>query len=96
MLAVIRPEDVVPHEMGYRAEGNGNVVDSRIGEMEFLGSFWRCRLDGDAVGGTGLIADMSVNAVRRLSLSEGDPLTVEFPPERLLGFAERLGDDNDR
>ncbi len=96
MLAVIRPEDVVPHEADYRADGNGNVVDTRMGEMEFLGSFWRCRLDGETLGGTEVIADMSVNAVRRLSLTEGDPLTVELPPERLMGFAERPGDDDNR
>ena len=33
-----------------------------------------------------LIADFSMNAVRRLSLAEGKTMSVELPPERLLVF----------
>jgi iron(III) transport system ATP-binding protein len=97
VLAVIRPEDVIPHEAGYRREGHGpegggrNVIDVSIDEMEFLGSFWRARLGGPQLGGIELVADLSINAVRRLSVTEGDPITIELPPGRLMAFAREAG-----
>ncbi|MGR3717470.1 MAG: putative 2-aminoethylphosphonate ABC transporter ATP-binding protein [Thermohalobaculum sp.] len=94
VLAVIRPEDVVPHEAGYRREGDGrNVIDVTIDEMEFLGSFWRTRLGGPQLGGIELMADFPVNVVRRLSLAEGGPMTIELPAERLMAFARGGGDE---
>src|SRR3546814_4754227 len=54
--------------------------------MEFLGSFWRSRLSGTALGDEQLVADFSINAVRRLSLDEGAPLTIELPASRLIAF----------
>ena len=99
-LAVIRPEDVIPHEAGYRREGNGpedggrNVIDVIIDEMEFLGSFWRSRLGGPQLGGIELMADLSINAVRRLSLAEGGPMTIELPAERLMAFTRGGGDEH--
>ena len=35
-----------------------------------------------------LVADFSINAVRRLSLAEGGTINVELPAVRLLAFAE--------
>ncbi len=94
VLAVIRPEDVVPHEAGYRREDDGrNVIDVSIDEMEFLGSFWRSRLGGPQLGGIELVADLSINAVRRLALAEGDPMTIELPAGRLMAFARGGGDE---
>ena len=94
VLAVIRPEDLVPHKAGYRREGDGrNVIDVTIDEMEFLGSFWRTRLGGPQLGGIELMADFSVNAVRRLALAEGGPMTIELPAERLMAFARGGGDE---
>src|SRR5690606_2029647 len=66
VIAAIRPEDVTPHAPGSRPEGAGNLIDVTIGEMEFLGSFWRTRLRGEELGEEVLIADFSVNAARRL------------------------------
>ncbi len=92
VLAVIRPEDVIPHQAGYRREGDGgNVIDVSVDEMEFLGSFWRARLGGPQLGGIELVADLSINAVRRLSVTEGDPITIELPPGRLMAFAREAG-----
>jgi len=88
----IRPEDVVP------VEGNGADAGNRftmtIAEMEFLGSFWRARLTGPALGGTDLEADFSVNAIRRLTLEQGATLSVELPADRLHVFADSGGDDD--
>ena len=94
VLAVIRPEDVVPHPAGYRRDGDGrNIIDVRVGDMEFLGSFWRTRLSGPQLGGAELLADVSINAVRRMSLTEGAAITIELPAERLMAFAQRGGDE---
>ncbi|SUY29265.1 iron(III) transport system ATP-binding protein [Aminobacter aminovorans] len=84
VIAAIRPEDVIPHASGSLANGAANAIDVTISEMEFLGSFWRTRLHGHALGNETLIADFSTNAARRLSLVQGVALTVELPAERLL------------
>lgn len=88
VTATIRPEDVIPHEPGFKSDDRANLIDVVIGEMEFLGSFWRTRLRGEKLGDEILIADFSVNAARRLGLTEGGALTVELPADRLLVFAQ--------
>jgi len=95
VTAVIRPEDVIPHEPGYRGDGNANVIAASLDEMEFLGSFWRTRLGGTGLGTAGLVADFSINAMLRLSLKQGMAMSVELPPGRLLTFP-REGSDGDR
>jgi iron(III) transport system ATP-binding protein len=87
VTAVIRPEDVIPHEIGFERDGR-NVLEVTVGDMEFLGSFWRARLSAKRLGAVELVADFSINAVRRLSLAEGGTINVELPAERLLAFAE--------
>lgn len=88
VIAAIRPEDVIPHEIGSKSVDTRNVLDVVIGEMEFLGSFWRTRLRGEKLGNDVLIADFSINATRRLGLTEGGVLTVELPADRLLVFPQ--------
>ena len=68
------------------AETSANVLEARVEEMAFLGSFWRVRLTVDGLGGIALMADFSVNAARRLTLAEGETVTIELPAERLLVF----------
>lgn len=87
VVAAIRPEDVIPHETGSKLGDTQNLIDVIIGEMEFLGSFWRTRLRGEKLGDEVLIADFSINAARRLGLAEGGALTVELPADRLLVFS---------
>lgn len=88
IVVTIRPEDIIPHAAGTRtAVSDGGLLDVTIGEMEFLGSFWRSRLSGAALDGEELYADFSINAVRRLSLGEGATLTIELPGSRLIAFA---------
>lgn len=93
ILAAIRPEDIIPHGTGARSPGAEdiiitpeNVVTVDVTEMEFLGSFWRCRLHNDMFGKDDLIADFSINAVRRLGLKEGEHMTIELDRDRLMGF----------
>ncbi len=91
----IRPEDIVPHGSG-ALSGDGtdssdepsNAMRAQIGEMEFLGSFWRALLvDGD-VGNAGIYADFSINAVRRMELAEGKTIEIELPAERVNVFPD--------
>jgi iron(III) transport system ATP-binding protein len=94
IVVTIRPEDIIPHAPGsQQAAADRGLLDVTIGEMEFLGSFWRSRLTGEALGGETLYADFSMNAVRRLSLDEGASLTIELPASRLIAFP--AGADHD-
>lgn len=93
IVAAIRPEDVIPHGNEAHVLGSDDVIETEenalevlVNEMEFLGSFWRCRLQHARFGNNELIADFSINAVRRLSLSEGGTMTVELPRNRLMAF----------
>ncbi len=87
VVAAIRPEDVIPHEDGYDpGVENRNCIDVLLREMEFLGSFWRCRMQNDRFGESELIADFSINAVRRLDLGEGKNMVIELPSDRLMAF----------
>ena len=91
----IRPEDIIPHGNGAlptgqpdASDGPSNAMRARIGEMEFLGSFWRALLvDGD-VGNAEMFADFSINAVRRMGLAEGVDIEIELPAERVNVFSE--------
>ena len=81
VVAAIRPEDIVPVEPGEAA-----AVSVTIRELEFLGSFYRATLQCPEMGGVSLMADFSVNAVRRLNLSAGKELSVHLPADRLKVF----------
>lgn len=94
IVAAIRPEDVIPHGDGARSPGAPdeittpeNALEVDVTEMEFLGSFWRCRLQNKIFGSGELIADFSINAVRRLDLAVGTAMTIELPRDRLMAFA---------
>ncbi len=91
----IRPEDIVPHGNGAlsadEADGGGapsNAMRAQIGEMEFLGSFWRALLVEGNVGDAEIYADFSINAVRRMGLAEGKIIEIELPAERINVFSE--------
>ena len=93
VIAAVRPEDIIPHGPGARSEGApdmisepDNALDVQISEMEFLGSYWRARLTGSNMGGAELIADFSINAVRRMDMAEGKNLVIEIPSKRLKIF----------
>ena len=87
VTAAVRPEDILPHaadEVG--ADGHVNRFPVTIADAEFLGSFWRMYLEGEAFGDRQLFANFSMNAVRRLGLEKGGRLAIEIPPERVLVF----------
>jgi len=97
VIAAIRPEDIIPHGSGARSPGATDVISEpenavsvRITEMEFLGSFWRTRLRGEELGDAELTADFSINAIRRMEMSEGSDLVIEIPSERLKVFPNQM------
>jgi len=83
----VRPEDILPFATGHEDEPQPNHLNVRIEAMEFLGSYWRTHLTSPALGATPLVANFSMNAVRRLELATGGAMTVELPAERVLVFA---------
>lgn len=88
VTAVVRPVDIIPHSLhGTESVGTQeNLIDVTVNEMEFLGAFWRCRLASARFGDQILIADFSINAVRRLDISQGCQMRIELPRQRLLVF----------
>lgn len=92
-VVVIRPNDVIPHGRALDASssaGNGeNLIEVQIESMEFLGSFWRTHMRSTHLQNQQLIADFSINAERRLGLTEGMTILVELPKSRLLIFDEK-------
>jgi iron(III) transport system ATP-binding protein len=83
VTVAVRPEDVLVPEGKPVTE---NAFDVQVGEMEFLGSFFRGDLSAEVMGGQGFQADFSINIVRRLKLHEGDTLPVALPAERIRVF----------
>jgi iron(III) transport system ATP-binding protein len=89
VVAAIRPEDIVPQGIGdfSRAESDlQNSLEMEVESMEFLGSFWRVSLSNSGLGGASLIADLSINALRRLEIDTGSTIRVKLPAERLWVF----------
>ncbi|ODT14185.1 MAG: amino acid ABC transporter substrate-binding protein [Kaistia sp. SCN 65-12] len=79
----IRPEEVRVRNLDAQAT---NRIDTRIDTLEFLGGFARARLVPVAAPQLHVLADFSVNALRDLSLTAGQPLSIVLPPETLRVF----------
>jgi iron(III) transport system ATP-binding protein len=56
--------------------------------LVFLGSFFRAELSPEGMGPTRLRADLPVELVRRLGVSEGAALAVVLPRERLRVYPQ--------
>ncbi len=83
VTVAVRPEDILVPEGKPVSE---NAFEARVGEMEFLGSFYRADLVADSLGEHSLRADLSINIVRRLNLTQGDMLPIALPSERIRVF----------
>ena len=91
IVAAIRPEDIVPQGVGDYSSDDSNMengLEMEIESMEFLGSFWRVSLKNDALGGASLMADLSINAMRRLEIDLGSTIRVKLPSDRLWIFPQ--------
>lgn len=100
--AVIRLDDIIPHPedaldraadaMYEPVTEPGNTMVVQVDEMEFLGSFWRTQMSHPALDDNGIVADFSVNAVRRLAITTGGKLLIELPSQRLKVFPRSEGE----
>lgn len=86
IVAAIRPEDILPVENSDASAGP-NSLTVKIESLEFLGSFWRAHLSNDQLGALPIVADFSINAMRRLDLAENKTIGVDLPRDRLRAFA---------
>ncbi|MEM7222263.1 MAG: putative 2-aminoethylphosphonate ABC transporter ATP-binding protein [Pseudomonadota bacterium] len=76
----VRPEDIVVRDV---VANEPNSFEAVVADMEFLGSFFRAELTGPEMGEARLRADLSINLVRRLELSEGQSIRIMIPAEQI-------------
>ncbi|KAB1070292.1 putative 2-aminoethylphosphonate ABC transporter ATP-binding protein [Methylobacterium planeticum] len=81
----LRPEEI---RVGNVAPGDVNALEVRVRSLEFLGSFYRARLEPSRDLGGGLVADLSANLSGDLGLAEGQYLYVSLPPKALRAFPQ--------
>lgn len=74
----IRPEDINAQDI---SPGDDNIIDAEVRHMEFLGSFYRAELSGGSLGDHSLLADFSLNLVRRKGVRVGTVLPVRLPAD---------------
>ncbi len=86
ITVAIRPEDIVVQDV---ETGGENVVQAKVRDLEFLGSFYRATLGGPAFGEREIFADLSVNFVRRHDISADADLPVRFSAEFIRLFQTR-------
>jgi iron(III) transport system ATP-binding protein len=82
----LRPEEVRIRGL---EEGAANAILVTVELIEFLGPFCRARLRPKFAPDLVLLSDFSANAMRDLSIREGQTLTVALPPDLLRVFDER-------
>ena len=82
----IRPEDLAVHGAGRDAH---NAVSARVGELEFLGAFYRVTLVVDGMDDLPITADLTPNVVQEFGIRQGAEITVAFPDDRIRLFANR-------
>jgi iron(III) transport system ATP-binding protein len=80
----IRPEDIAVRSVD---QATANAIFVHIADMEFRGSFFRARLNGNGQGIPDLAADFSANAVRDLALAPGRAVAVALPQAHIRVFA---------
>jgi len=85
----IRPEDVNAQDISDDT-ATENTLSATIENMEFLGSFYRVTIDKNIFSGDldsdHLLADFSVNLVRRKDIKPGNVLNIAFPKDLIRLF----------
>jgi iron(III) transport system ATP-binding protein len=81
----LRPEEVRIRGLE-RCAANAILVGVEL--LDFLGPFCRARLRPKAAPELVLLSDFSANAMRDLSIREGQTLTIALPPDLLRVFDE--------
>ena len=81
--AYLRPEDIVARPI---AEGDPNVIDSRIDKIEFLGSYCLVKVAAKGLENLPLTVYLSLNFLSEQNLREGSPLRLRILAERMRVF----------
>jgi iron(III) transport system ATP-binding protein len=76
----MRPEEVRTRSL---TADTPNTFEARVGNLAFLGSFYRAQLEPTRSPGTAITADFSTNAMRDLAIAEGQVRAVALPAETL-------------
>ena len=76
----IRPEDIMVH--GVRGDEE-NAFEARVDTLVFLGSLFRADLVAEAIGDARLHAELPVDLVRQLGITEGHRQCFRMPRERI-------------
>ena len=90
LTVAVRPEDLI---LDAAPGSHANLWQVRVVSLEFLGSFVRATLSfGDGDGAIELLADVSINLVRRTGLAPGQVHHAALPDERIRVYRQRGGD----
>ena len=81
--AYLRPEDIVARPI---ADGDPNVIDSRIDKIEFLGSYCLVRVAAEGLERLPLTVYLSLNFLAEQNLKPGSPLRLRILAERMRVF----------
>ena len=90
MTVAFRPEDIVVQGVEGKED---NAFEARVEFMEFLGSFYRADLSSVALGDNRIQAELSINLVRRMGISEGASLPIMVPSESIRIYPRSLDHD---
>lgn len=80
LTLAVRPEDA---RVGADLQGKTNVVQARVEEIEFLGSFYRLTLRLEGLEQARLVAEVPTNAIRDMAINRGGQLPIRLPPDLL-------------
>ncbi len=87
VTVTIRPEDIRVLETSDRGE---NILATNVEKIEFRGSSYRLRLrlkvEDENLKSPAIEADLPAEKIERLEIKKNSPLSIYFPPERLLIF----------
>ena len=81
--AYLRPEDIIARPI---AEGDPNVVESRIDKIELLGSYCLVRVAAEGMEGLPLTVYLSLNFLSEQNLRPGSTLKLRILAERMRVF----------
>ena len=74
----IRPEDVVVDSL---REGDANVLECTVKEIELLGSFRRIYLDAPELSKAAVLSDVPNRTARRLVINPGQRVRIQLPAD---------------
>lgn len=83
-----RPEEV---QLNGHSAGQVDTLPSLLQSAEFLGSFYRLKLNLAQAPQVSFMADVPTTQVRQTHLAEGHPLSIQLPPDAIQVFTKDAG-----